>query len=55
MGSTNIVNVFHERYKNVLNSVGDNVNEINDLKSGVNKLLDNDVYNNYDNIKFTRI
>ena len=51
-GSSNIVNVFQDKYKNILNSVGYNVNEINDLKSDINELLNNDVYNKYVNIKF---
>ena len=36
IGSSNIVNVFQEKNKNILNYVGYNANEINDLKSDIN-------------------
>ena len=43
MGSPNIVNVLQVKYKNISHSVGYNVYEINDLKSDVNELLNNDL------------
>ena len=51
IGSANIVNIFKDKYKNILNAVGFNVDDVIKLKSDINELIKNDTSNTNLNLK----